>query len=545
MPVQVDFNLSDAADGIKTVSKAVGGTMGNMGRLVMLPQPHGGIRFTKDGKTVAEQTKDLEETRNRYGAMTAYQVAQATQDESGDGTSTSVVIFNAAVQEGLKCLTAGMNPVLIKQGMRIAEETIRAAIEKMSTKCDDFNSIAQVASISANSDTEIGDLLAKAMEKVGSDGATSVQDGQTIDNELEVVEGMRFDRGYQSPYFATNQQTMVAEYDEPYILLIEKKLSNIRDILQLLEGVAKSGRSLIIISEEAESDALANLVVNSMRGLLKVCAVKAPGFGDRRKEMMQDISVLAGAQFVSEELGTKLAEVGIEHLGTAKKVVITKDHTTIVNGGGDKSAISERVSQIKAQIAESTSDYDTEKLQERLAKLGGGVAVIKVGAATEVELKEKRARVEDALNATRAAAEGGVVPGGGIALIRAAAKLSDLHVESQDVQVGINIIKRAVEEPFRCIINNAGLEAAVVLSKVREQDGSYGYNVATGEYGDLTKMGIIDPTKVTLAALKNAASVAGMIITSNCMVVDLPEETDAGGAGAGGMGGMGGMPGMM
>ena len=428
---------------------------------------------------------------------------------------------------------------------------LSALLAKSLAKCrknDDFNAIAQVASISANSDKEIGDLLAKAMEKVGPDGATSVQDGQTIDNELEVVEGMRFDRGYQSPYFATNQQTMTAEYDDPYVLLIEKKLSNIRDILQLLEGVAKSGRPLVIISEEAESDALANLVVNSMRGLLKVCAVKAPGFGDRRKEMMQDVAVLTGAQFVSDELGLNLADVS-RALGTAKRVVVTKDHTTIVNGGGDSANISERVAQIKAQIEETTSDYDEEKLRERLAKLAGGVAVIKVGAATEVELKEKRARVEDALNATVQRLKMVSYLVVELPLLRAASKLDEIKVEHQDIQVGINIIKRAVEERLLdALLIMAGLEAAVVLSKVKEQTGHFGYNVATGEYGDMTKMGIIDPTKVTRAALKNASSVAGMIITANCMIVELPEEEGAGGAGAaaaGGMGGMGGMPGMM
>ncbi|MGD2083492.1 MAG: chaperonin GroEL, partial [Chromatiales bacterium] len=479
------------------------------------------------------------------GAQMVKEVASQTSDVAGDGTTTATVLAQAMIREGLKAVAAGMNPMDLKRGIDKAVIAAVEALKSLSKPCAESKAIAQVGTISANSDEAIGQIIAEAMEKVGKEGVITVEEGQSLHNELDVVEGMQFDRGYLSPYFINNQEKMSAELEDPYILLYDKKISNIRDLLPVLESVAKAGRPLLVVSEDVEGEALATLVVNTIRGIVKVAAVKAPGFGDRRKAMLQDIAVLTGGTVISEEVGLSLEKASLEDLGQAKKVSITKEETTIVDGAGAEADIKARVEQIRKQIEETTSDYDREKLQERVAKLAGGVAVIKVGAATEMEMKEKKARVEDALHATRAAVEEGIVPGGGVALIRALVGIADLEGVNHDQDVGIGIARRAMEEPLRQIVANAGDEPSVVLNKVSEGEGNYGYNAATGEYGDLVEMGILDPTKVTRSAMQNAASVAGLMITTEAMVAEEPkEEAPAGGGDMGGMGGMGGM-GMM
>jgi chaperonin GroEL len=472
------------------------------------------------------------------------EVSSQTSDVAGDGTTTATVLAQSIVREGMKAVTAGMNPMDLKRGIDKAVIAAVAELKKLSKPCADNKAIAQVGTISANSDEQIGKIISDAMGKVGKEGVITVEEGTSLDNELDVVEGMQFDRGYLSPYFVNNQESMSAELEDPYILIHDKKVSNIRELLPVLESVAKSGKPLLIIAEDVEGEALATLVVNSIRGIVKVCAVKAPGFGDRRKAMLQDIAVLTGGTVISEEVGLSLEKATLDDLGNAKKVQITKENTTLIDGAGRKQEIEARVTQIRAQIEDTSSDYDREKLQERVAKLAGGVAVIKVGAATEMEMKEKKARVEDALHATRAAVEEGVVPGGGVALIRAMAAVTTLKGDNHDQDAGINIARRAMEEPLRQICSNAGDEPSVVLNKVADGKGNYGYNAATGEYGDMIEMGILDPTKVTRYALQNAASVAGLIITTEAMVAELPKESPAGGGDMGGMGGMGGM-GMM
>jgi len=472
------------------------------------------------------------------------EVASQTSDVAGDGTTTATVLAQAILREGMKSVASGMNPMDLKRGIDKAVAAATTELKKLSKPCTDNKAIAQVGTISANSDEEIGKIIADAMNKVGKEGVITVEEGSGLENDLDVVEGMQFDRGYLSPYFINNQQSMNAELDDPYILLYDKKISNIRELLPVLEGVAKSGHPLMIIAEDVEGEALATLVVNTIRGIVKVCAVKAPGFGDRRKAMLQDIAILTGGQVISEEVGLSLEKATINDLGHAKKVTVSKENTTIVDGAGKKADIEARIKQIKAQIEEATSDYDKEKLQERVAKLAGGVAVIKVGAATEMEMKEKKARVEDALHATRAAVEEGIVPGGGVALVRALQAIKNLKGDNHDQDVGINIARRSMEEPLRQIVANAGEEPSVVLNKVDEGKGNYGYNASTGEYGDMVEMGILDPTKVTRSALQNAASVAGLMITTECMVAEAPKEEKEP-AMPGGMDGMGGMGGMM
>jgi chaperonin GroEL len=473
------------------------------------------------------------------------EVASHTSDVAGDGTTTATVLAQAIFREGIKAVAAGMNPMDLKRGVDKAVTKTVERFKELSKPCTDSTAIAQVGSISANADEVIGEIIADAMDKVGKEGVITVEEGSTLENELEVVEGMQFDRGYLSPYFINNQDKMSVELEDPYILLYEKKISNIRDLLPVLEAVAKSGKPLMIVSEDVEGEALATLVVNTIRGIVKVAAVKAPGFGDRRKAMLQDIAVLTGGTVISEEVGLSLEKASLDDLGGAKKVSLTKENTTIVDGAGRPEDIKGRVEQIRAQIEEATSDYDKEKLQERMAKLAGGVAVIKVGAATEVEMKEKKARVEDALHATRAAVEEGVVPGGGVSLIRAREAIKELKGANEDQDVGIQIAYRAMEDPLRQIVANAGGEPSVVMAKVEEGEGNFGFNAATGEYGDMIEMGILDPTKVTRTALQNAASVAGLMITTQAMVAELPKDEEHAGAGAGGMGDMGGMGGMM
>jgi chaperonin GroEL len=528
--------------GVNVLANAVKVTLGPRGRNVVLDKSFGAPTVTKDGVSVAKEI-ELEDKFENMGAQMVKEVASQTSDVAGDGTTTATVLAQAVVREGMKAVAAGMNPMDLKRGV---DKAVIAAVEelkKLSKPCTDNKAIAQVGTISANSDENIGNIIAEAMEKVGKEGVITVEEGSGLENELDVVEGMQFDRGYLSPYFINNQQSMSAELEDPYILLFDKKISNIRDLLPVLEGVAKAGKPLLIIAEDVEGEALATLVVNTIRGIVKVAAVKAPGFGDRRKAMLQDIAILTGGQVISEEVGLSLEKASLDDLGRAKKIQVTKENTTIIDGAGAAGDIKSRVEQIRAQIEEATSDYDREKLQERVAKLAGGVAVIKVGAATEVEMKEKKARVEDALHATRAAVEEGVVPGGGVALIRALQAIKDLKGDNHDQDVGINIACRAMEEPLRQIVGNAGEEASVVLNKVEESKGNKGYNAATGEYGDMIDMGILDPTKVTRSALQNAASVAGLIITTEAMVAELPKEEPAMPAG-GGMGDMGGM-GMM
>ncbi len=524
--------------GVNILANAVKVTLGPKGRNVVLEKSFGAPTITKDGVSVAKEI-ELKDKFENMGAQMVKEVSSQTSDVAGDGTTTATVLAQAIIRDGMKAVAAGMNPMDLKRGI---DKAVAAAVEelkKISKPCSDDKSIAQVGTISANSDESIGAIIAEAMSKVGKEGVITVEEGSGLENELDVVEGMQFDRGYLSPYFINNQENMSVELDNPYILLCDKKISNIRDLLPLLEAVAKSGKPLLIIAEDVEGEALATLVVNSMRGIVKVAAVKAPGFGDRRKAMLEDIAILTGGTVISEEVGLTLEKATLDDLGSAKKVQVSKDETVIIDGAGKKSDIEGRVAQIRAQIETSTSDYDKEKLQERVAKLAGGVAVIKVGAATEVEMKEKKARVEDALHATRAAVEEGVVPGGGVALIRACAAIKGLKGANEDQDAGINIALRAMEEPLRQIVTNAGEEASVVVNRVREGEGNFGYNAATGEYGDMMEMGILDPTKVTRSALQNAASVAGLMVTTEAMVAEHPEEEKPAAGGAPDMGGMG------
>ena len=528
--------------GVNILANAVKVTLGPKGRNVVLEKSYGAPTITKDGVSVAKEIELADKFEN-MGAQMVKEVSSQTSDVAGDGTTTATVLAQAMVREGLKAVAAGMNPMDLKRGM---DKAVLAAVDflkELSKPCADTKAIAQVGTISANSDENIGNIIAEAMEKVGKEGVITVEEGSGFENELDVVEGMQFDRGYLSPYFVNNQQNMTAELEDPYILLHDKKISNIRDMLPALEAVAKAGRPLLIVAEDVEGEALATLVVNTIRGIVKVAAVKAPGFGDRRKAMLQDIAILTGATVISEEVGLALDKATLNELGTAKRIVISKEETTIIDGAGTEQDIKARVEQIRAQMEDTSSDYDREKLQERLAKLAGGVAVIKVGAATEVEMKEKKARVEDALHATRAAVEEGIVPGGGVALVRAQMAMIDLTGDNHDQDIGINIARRAMEEPLRQIVANAGDEQSVVLNKVAEGAGNFGYNAANGTYGDMVDMGILDPTKVTRTALQNAASVAGLMITTECMVAEEPKEEPA--MPAGGMGDMGGMGGMM
>jgi len=530
--------------GVNKLAEAVKVTLGPKGRNVVLEKSFGAPTITKDGVSVAKEI-ELKDKFENMGAQMVKEVASQTSDEAGDGTTTATVLAQAMLMEGLKAVAAGMNPMDLKRGIDKAVQAAVEALKKLSKPCSDSKAIAQVGTISANSDSAIGSIIAKAMEKVGKEGVITVEDGSGLENELDIVEGMQFDRGYLSPYFINNQQNMSCELDNPYILLVDKKISSIRDMLPVLEGVAKSGKSLLIIAEDVEGEALATLVVNTIRGIVKVCAVKAPGFGDRRKAMLQDIATLTSANVISDEVGLTLEAAKIDDLGSAKRIHVTKDNTTIIGGSGKAKEIQARVAQIRAQIEEVSSDYDREKLQERLAKLSGGVAVIKVGAATEMEMKEKKARVEDALHATRAAVEEGVVPGGGVALIRALASLKDLKSANDDQQVGIGIVRRSMEAPLRQIVANAGAEPSVVVDKILAGKANFGYNAATNEYGDMIEMGILDPTKVTRTALQNAASIASLMITTECMVAELPKKEEHAHPAAGGMGGMGGMEGMM
>ena len=547
-----EVRFSDSArqrmlKGVDVLANAVKVTLGPKGRNVVLDKSFGAPTVTKDGVSVAKEI-ELEDKFENMGAQMVKEVASQTSDIAGDGTTTATVLAQSIVREGLKSVAAGMNPMDLKRGIDKAVVSATAELANMSKPCNDEKAIAQVGTISANSDESIGQIIAEAMAKVGKEGVITVEEGKSLDNELDVVEGMQFDRGYLSPYFINNQDAMSAELEEPYVLLFDKKISNIRDLLPALEAVAKSGKPLLIIAEDIEGEALATLVVNSMRGIIKTCAVKAPGFGDRRKAMLQDIAILTGGQVISEEVGLSLDKVTLEDLGTAKRVTVDKDNTTIVDGAGSSDDITARVDQIRTQIEQATSDYDKEKLQERVAKLAGGVAVIKVGAATEVEMKEKKDRVDDALHATRAAVEEGIVPGGGVALVRAIAAVEKVKGDNHEQDIGIGIAKRAMEEPLRQIVQNAGGEPSVVVAKVRDGKGNFGYNAANGEYGDMVELGILDPTKVTRYALQNAASVAGLMITTEAMIADVPAD-DAGGHGHGGgmpdMGGMGGMGGMM
>jgi chaperonin GroEL len=532
--------------GVNILANAVKQTLGPKGRNVVLEKSFGAPTITKDGVSVAKEI-ELEDKFENMGAQMVKEVASKTSDIAGDGTTTATVLAQAIVREGMKAVSAGTNPMDIKRGIDKAVAAAVAELGAISKPCTDTKAIAQVGTISANADTNIGDIIAKAMDKVGKEGVITVEEGSGLENELDIVEGMQFDRGYLSPYFINNQENMSVELDEPLILLHDKKISNIRDLLPVLEGVAKSGRSLLIICEDVEGEALATLVVNNMRGIVKVAAVKAPGFGDRRKAMLEDIAVLTGGRVIADEIGLSLEKTELTDLGRAKKIQISKENTTIIDGSGDQKQIENRVQQIRVQIEETTSDYDREKLQERVAKLAGGVAVIKVGAATEVEMKEKKARVEDALHSTRAAVEEGVVPGGGVALLRSQAKARAVVGDNHDQQIGINILVRALEEPIRQIVANAGVEPSVVVNKVNEGTGNFGYNAQTGEYGDMIAMGILDPTKVSRSALQNAASVASLILTTEAMVAEAPKRdggAPGGGGDMGGMGGMGGMPGM-
>ncbi|GAB6067194.1 chaperonin GroEL [Methylothermus subterraneus] len=525
------------ARGVNILAKAVKVTLGPKGRNVVLEKSFGAPTVTKDGVSVAKEI-ELKDKFENMGAQMVKEVASKTSDAAGDGTTTATVLAQAILNEGLKSVAAGMNPMDLKRGI---DKAVAAAVEelkKLSVPCTDSKSIAQVGTISANNDEAIGKLIAEAMEKVGKEGVITVEEGSGLENELEVVEGMQFDRGYLSPYFINNQENMSAELENPLILIHDKKISSIRDLLPVLEQVAKAGRPLLVIAEDVEGEALATLVVNNIRGILKSCAVKAPGFGDRRKAMLEDIAILTGGMVISEELGMNLEKATLDQMGTAKRVVVTKEDTTIIDGAGSKDKIEGRIKQIRAQIEETTSDYDREKLQERLAKLAGGVAVIKVGAATEVEMKEKKARVEDALHATRAAVEEGIVPGGGVALVRVQQKIKGLKGANHDQDVGIQIALKALEFPLRQIAENAGEEGSVVYNKVAEGQGNFGYNAATGEYGDMIEMGILDPTKVTRTALQNAASVAGLMLTTEAMVAEEPKKEESATPGVGGMGEM-------
>ncbi|HDR1344580.1 chaperonin GroEL [Pasteurella multocida] len=528
--------------GVNILADAVKVTLGPKGRNVVLDKSFGAPTITKDGVSVAREI-ELEDKFENMGAQMVKEVASKANDAAGDGTTTATVLAQAIVNEGLKAVAAGMNPMDLKRGIDKAVTAVVTELKALSKPCETSKEIEQVGTISANSDSIVGQIIAQAMDKVGKEGVITVEDGTGLEDELAVVEGMQFDRGYLSPYFINKPETATVELDNPFILLVDKKVSNIRELLPVLEGVAKAGKPLLIIAEDVEGEALATLVVNTMRGIVKVAAVKAPGFGDRRKAMLQDIAILTAGTVISEEIGMELEKATLEDLGQAKRVVINKDNTTIIDGIGDEAQIQGRVAQIRQQIEESTSDYDKEKLQERVAKLAGGVAVIKVGAATEVEMKEKKARVEDALHATRAAVEEGIVAGGGVALIRAANKVAGLQGDNEEQNVGIKLALRAMEAPLRQIVANAGEEASVVASAVKNGEGNFGYNAGTEQYGDMIEMGILDPTKVTRSALQFAASVAGLMITTECMVTDLPKDdkADLGAAGMGGMGGMGGM----
>ena len=538
-----DSARSKMLDGVNVLADAVKVTLGPKGRNVVLDKSFGAPTVTKDGVSVAKEI-ELDDKFQNMGAQMVKQVASQTSDEAGDGTTTATVLAQAIVNEGHKSVAAGMNPMDLKRGIDKAVTSAVDFVQKLSVPCADDKAIAQVGTISANGDENVGGIIAEAMEKVGKEGVITVEEGQGINNELDVVEGMQFDRGYLSPYFVTNQDNMTAELDNPLILLHDKKISNIRDMLPLLESVAKVGKPLLIIAEDIEGEALATLVVNNLRGTVKAAACKAPGFGDRRKAMLEDIAILTGGTVISEEVGMSLEGATVEDLGNAKKVSLNKDNTTIVDGAGEQANIEGRVNQIRAQIEDTSSDYDKEKLQERVAKLAGGVAVIKVGAGSEVEMKEKKARVEDALHSTRAAVEEGVVPGGGVALVRALASLDKLKGDNDDQNVGINIAKKAFEMPLRQIVSNAGEEASVIISKVAEGKDSFGFNAANGEYGDMIEMGILDPAKVTRTALQAAGSVAGMMITTEAMVTDQPKD-EAPAPAMPDMGGMGGMGGMM
>ena len=538
-----DVRFSDDArqrmfKGVNILANAVKVTLGPKGRNAVLDKSYGAPTVTKDGVSVAKEI-ELKDKFENMGAQMVKEVASNTSDEAGDGTTTATVLAQAIIREGLKAVAAGINPMDLKRGIDQAVLVATEELKKLSKPCKDPKAIAQVGTISANADESIGKTIADAMAKVGKEGVITVEEGQGLENELEVVEGMQFDRGYLSPYFINNQQSQSAELDKPLILLVDKKISNIRELLPLLEAIAKGGRQLLIVAEDVEGEALATLVVNTIRGIVKVAAVKAPGFGDRRKAMLQDIAVLTGGTVISDEVGLSLEKATLNDLGEAKKVLVEKENTTIIDGAGKAADIKGRVESIRQQIEEATSDYDKEKLQERVAKLSGGVALIKVGAATEIEMKEKKARVEDALHATRAAVEEGVVPGGGVAFLRALKAIEKLVGANEDQTTGIKILARAIEEPLRQIVANAGEDAAVVLNRVREGKGTFGYNAATGEYGDMVEMGILDPTKVTRLALQNAASVAGLLLTTEVMIAESPkEEEHAHGAPGGGMGGM-------
>ena len=531
--------------GVNILANAVKVTLGPKGRNVVLDKSFGAPTVTKDGVSVAKEI-ELEDKFENMGAQMVKEVASKTSDVAGDGTTTATVLAQCMLQEGLKAVAAGMNPMDLKRGLDKAVIAVVKGLEELSKPTVDDKAIAQVGAISANSDPQIGDIIAEAMTKVGKEGVITVEEGQALENELEVVEGMQFDRGYLSPYFINNQESMSAELEDPMILLHDKKISNIRDLLPLLEGVAKSGKPLVIVAEDVEGEALATLVVNTIRGIVKVVAIKAPGFGDRRKAMLQDMAVLTGGNVVSEEVGLSLEKASLDDLGSAKKIQVTKENTIIIDGAGAPKDIAARVNQVRQQIEETTSDYDREKLQERVAKLAGGVAVIKVGASTEIEMKEKKARVEDALHATRAAVEEGIVAGGGVALIRALSSLDGFKTDNTDQDVGVDIARRALVEPLRQIVQNSGAEASVILNTVKEGKGNFGFNAATEEFDDLVKMGILDPTKVVRTALQNAASIAGLMITTEAMVADLPKKDEPAmpGGDMGGMGGMGGM-GMM
>jgi chaperonin GroEL len=528
--------------GVQKLSKAVVATLGPKGRNVVIDKKFGSPTITKDGVTVAKEI-ELEDPYENMGAQMVREVASKTSDTAGDGTTTATVLAESIYREGLKFVTSGANPIGIQRGINKAVEAAVSQLDKITKKVKDKDEIRQVAAVSANWDFEIADKIAEAMDKVGKDGTITVEEAKSIETTLEVVEGMQFDKGYLSPYFVTNAETMEAKLEDAYILNYEKKISNLKDMLPLLEKAARSGKPLLIIAEEVEGEALATLVVNKLRGTLNVCAVKAPGFGDRRKAMMEDIAVLTGGKFISEDLGIKLESIELTDLGRAKSIVIDKENTTIVEGNGKSSDIQGRVNQIRRQIEETTSDYDREKLQERLAKLAGGVAVINVGAATETEMKEKKARVEDALHATRAAVEEGIVAGGGVALLRCQSVIDAVKGANEDEVIGIGIVKRAIESPLRALAANAGVEGSVIVEAVKKAKGNEGYNVATGEYEDLVKAGIVDPKKVTRTALQNAASIAGLLLTTECLITDLPEKDKPApmGGGGGGMGGMGGM----
>ncbi|MGI9305257.1 MAG: chaperonin GroEL [Gammaproteobacteria bacterium] len=527
--------------GVNILANAVKATLGPKGRNVVLDKSFGAPTVTKDGVSVAKEI-ELDDKFENMGAQMVKEVASHTSDVAGDGTTTATVLAQALFREGIKAVAAGMNPMDLKRGIDKAVDKAVEELKALSKPCSDSKAIAQVGSISANSDVAIGDIIASAMDTVGKEGVITVEEGSALENELDVVEGMQFDRGYLSPYFVNNQESMSAELEDPFVLLHDKKISNIREMLPILEGVAKAGKPLMIIAEDVEGEALATLVVNTIRGIVKVAAVKAPGFGDRRKAMLQDIAVLTGGTVISEEVGLSLEKASLDDLGSAKRVVISKENSTIIDGAGRPKDIKARVEQIRVQIDEATSDYDKEKLQERMAKLAGGVAVIKVGAATEVEMKEKKARVEDALHATRAAVEEGVVAGGGVALVRVRQGFPRLKGDNEDQDVGISIARRAMNEPLRQIVANTGEEPSVFLNKVEDGKGAFGYNAATGEFGDMIKMGILDPTKVVRSALQNAASVAGLMITTQAMVAEMPKKEEAGPPpGMGDMGGMGGM----